>query len=540
MSELVFSTQRLDHLGIVAGLCQEIDLMGRIDAFVGTTQRKVSVGQAVQAMVLNALGFVGRALYLSPEFFANKPVDVLIDPGLQAEDLNDDSLGRALDRLYEAGVTEVFAQVAAHALQRFGIRPGFVHLDSTSFSLHGEYVQEGTEPQCIQVTHGHSKDQQPDLKQAVVSLMTSYRSAIPVWLEVLSGNHNDKRGFVRTIETYCAQLTEGPAPYFVADSALYSAENLKTLSQIRWVTRVPETLKAAKELLEQESSQPLKPVEEGYAYLEHHSRYGGVEQRWLLIHSEKAQKREQTSLQKRVARQAQQAAKQLRKLSRRRFACEADAQQAVAKLEQTWRYHRAQITLHTLQRYPRPGRPQAGQSPQVVGYQVKGQVVEDPQEVAKAQCRLGKFILATNELDGKTLPADQLLSVYKAQGVSVERGFRFLKDPLFFAESLFLKRPQRLMALLMVMGLALLVYALAERKVRQALKRTRQTVSNQLGKPTQTPTMRRLFQVFEGIDLLISQHNDFKQRQVLNLQPFHRQILNLLGLNVQKCYLFNS
>ena len=84
------STQRLDHLGIVAGICHEIELAEQIDQRVSKTKGKVSVGQAAQAMVLNALGFVGRPLYLTPEFFANKPVEVLVGSGIEAEDLNDD------------------------------------------------------------------------------------------------------------------------------------------------------------------------------------------------------------------------------------------------------------------------------------------------------------------------------------------------------------------------------------------------------------------------------------------------------------------
>ncbi len=112
-----YTTQRLDHLGIVAGICQEIGLAEPIDRIVGLTERQVSVGEAVHAMVLNALGFTARPLSLTPEFFANKPLDRLLRPRLTAEMLNDDSLGRALDILHEKGETEVFAQVASHALR---------------------------------------------------------------------------------------------------------------------------------------------------------------------------------------------------------------------------------------------------------------------------------------------------------------------------------------------------------------------------------------------------------------------------------------
>ncbi len=92
------------------------------------------------------------------------------------------------------------------------------------------------------------------------------------------------------------------------------------------------------------------------------------------------------------------------------------------------------------------------------------------------------------------------------------------------------------MALVMVMGLALLVYALAERKVRLALQEKGESIPNQVGKPTQAPTMRRIFQMFEGIDVLLIPTGGSVQQRVLNLQPIYRRILRLLGPYVEKCY----
>ena len=134
-AEQNYETQRIDHLGIVSDVCQEISLIEQIDAQVKTSERRVSCGKGTQALVLNALGFVDRALYLMPDYMYNKPVDLLIDPELTAEDFNDDTLDRCLDDLYEAGVTEVFYKVAAHALQVYGLQSKFVHLDSSSFHL---------------------------------------------------------------------------------------------------------------------------------------------------------------------------------------------------------------------------------------------------------------------------------------------------------------------------------------------------------------------------------------------------------------------
>ena len=163
---------------------------------------------------------------------------------MQASDFNDDSLGRALDALYEKGVTEAFATVASKALTTYEVEHRFVHLDSTTFSLHGAYEADSDDENAIQVTHGYSRDYRPDLKQVVVHLLCSYRSQIPVWLETLDGNQADKTSFPSTINSYLAQLQEGETPYFIADSALYTANNLRTLSNVRWICRVPETLKA--------------------------------------------------------------------------------------------------------------------------------------------------------------------------------------------------------------------------------------------------------------------------------------------------------
>jgi transposase len=210
-----FETQRLDHLGFVAGISQGIGLINTIDEQAGPVHRKVSCGQAVQAMVLNALGFSGRALYLMPDYLRNKPVDLLIAPGLSADDFNDDSL----DDLYEVGVTELFAKIASNALRTYGIQHQFVHLDSSSFHLHGEYESGEPDTKAISITYGYSRDHRPDLKQVVAQLITSQRSALPVWVEVLSGNSSDKDSFASSVDAYCKYLKDAEKPYFVMDSA---------------------------------------------------------------------------------------------------------------------------------------------------------------------------------------------------------------------------------------------------------------------------------------------------------------------------------
>ena len=88
----------------------------------------------------------------------------------------------------------------------------------------------------------------------------------------------------------------------------------------------------------------------------------------------------------------------------------------------------------------------------------------------------GMFVLATNDLDTQRLPASEVLSGYKGQS-HVETGFRFLKNPEFLASSLFLKRPERIMALLMIMTLVF-VYAALEYRIRQKLQQHRPLVQS--------------------------------------------------------------
>lgn len=543
MQTTEYSTKRIDHLGIVAGICNKIGLIETIDEQVGEDDRKVSVGQAVQAMVLNGLGFVGRPLYLTPEFFANKPVEVLIGPEIEAADLNDDSLGRALDRLFETGVTELFAAVAGRGLSVFEIGQRFRHLDSTTFSLHGQYDRE-TDERAIEITYGYSKDHRPDLKQTVLALICSQQSAIPSWLAVLNGNQSDKQSFVEIIHAYRTQLeaSHDDDCYYVADSALYSADNIQTLSQVLWLTRVPATLKAVKQLYRQVDPAEMQAAQEaGYRFRELGSSYGQVRQRWALIFSEAAYQREVTTLNQHIAREQAQASQALRRLAKQEFDTAAAAQEALAQQAQSWRFHQIEgSTLQSVPHYDKPGRPGADQEPDYFTWQIEGQLGRDEETIAAERQTKGKFVLATNQLDQEKLSADAMIQAYKQDGVSAERGFRFLKDPLFFAHSLFLKKPERIMALLMIMGLSLLIYALAEYHLRQQLQHHHQTIPDQLGKPTARPTMRRIFQLFEGIDILIVHDHPEPasppERHVLNLTPLHHRILNLLGPEVEYCY----
>jgi transposase len=216
--------------------------------------------------------------------------------------------------------------------------------------------------------------------------------------------------------------------------------------------RVPETLAQAKQRVKDTSEAELSEIEPGYKGKETECEYAGVKQRWLVVFSEAAQVRELKTLEKTQAKELEAAQKEWRKIEGQTFNCTADAEQALAQFNKKWKYHQATAQANAITQYARRGRPTAEDQKEVVGYHLQGSIEVNATTVAEAKRTLGRFIIATNELDVSRLSAAAMLENYTDQGISVERGFRFLKDPLFFANSLFLKKPERIMALLMIMA----------------------------------------------------------------------------------------
>ena len=136
--------KNMDHLGLVAGMIDELEIVESVDAVIdsSTPSRNLSVGESVKAMILNGLGYVNKPLYLTPSFFKDKPVERLFGRMVKAEWFNDDTLGRAMDRLFACDVTKLFAKVARRAMSKLDLVPSTVHLDSTSFHLDGTYANQ--------------------------------------------------------------------------------------------------------------------------------------------------------------------------------------------------------------------------------------------------------------------------------------------------------------------------------------------------------------------------------------------------------------
>jgi transposase len=154
-------------------------------------------------------------------------------------------------------------------------------------------------------------------------------------------------------------------------------------------------------------------------------------------------------------------------------------------------------------------------------------IKEKKEAIIAARATRGRFILATNDLDKTRLPDEQILKEYKDLQ-KVERGFRFLKDPWFLLDKIFLKTPNRIAALM--------VYTVAEYELRQRLKRENLTLPNQLKKEVNNPTMRWVFKMMDGITVVTMTAGGVVQTVVANITKLREKIIRLFGKFTQEIY----
>ena len=540
----------LDHLGIVAGIIDEMELVEEVNKKVGIKIKEtLSPGQVMKAMILNGLGFLSAPIYLFETFFVGKATSHLIGEGVTPEQLNDDRIGRALDKYHQAGTTKLFTAIALKAAMKFQVSMKSVHLDSSSISVEGAYKNcqgksqeieaesEDTESsmKTIKIVHGYSRDRRPDLKQFIIDTIVSGDGDVPLYLKIDDGNADDNSVFVERLKEFKNPWTfDGIC---VADSALYTAENLSAMAGMKWITRVPLSIKSAQnKICNIEDSDWEDSQIKGYKIAAQTSEYAGIKQRWLVIESEIRKQADLKKIVKQVEKQLESAKAKLRKLSRQKFACISDAEAAIKKLSESWKYHQiteiksqektVKATKSNLKKLART---------QTKVYQITGEIEPRNSAIEAEKVKAGRFILATNILDAEAVTNPQVLSEYKAQQ-SNERGFRFIKDPLFFTSSVFVKKPERVEAIGMIMGLCLLVYNLAQRKLRQQLSATNERVKNQVKKLTDKPTMRWIFQMFQAVHLVTING----AKQVSNLTQERQDILRHLGEYCCQYYLIFS
>ncbi|HEY1352417.1 MAG TPA: IS1634 family transposase [Ktedonobacteraceae bacterium] len=509
-------------------------------------------------MILNGLGFSNRQRYLVPQDFAKKPVEHLLGKGITADMLTDDCLGRTLDWLSAHDPTRLFAGIARRARQAFGVSTAHVPVDTTSCSVSGDdaakqaMAAEGEEtatearadPALIAITSGSSRDHREDLKPWMLALATTHDGDIPLFLQPLSGNSSDTVSVLAAVQAIQEQLsvTDEAPGVSVADNRVYSEAHMRQLNQtkITWIRRVSETSTPAKQALAA-SSETWHTSEDGSMHFDCRiMTLPQGQERGVIVRTSASEQRAQATLQRQGKRAQAEWEKTCWHLGNHRLACEADARAALErehKGKPAWLDVQRDVVAHA--HHEGRGRPRKDASPPAQHWQIVARVSSNQEMLEHEALRKACGIVGTTILSTQELTDQELAATYKEQG-GVEHGFRFLNDPLFLASSVCVKKPERIMALSLIMVWCVLISRLAEFRLRTRLAETAHTIPDQLQKPTARPTMRWVFPCFEGIALL-PLHTPFASRTlVLRLQPVHQLIFSLLGPHSAQCSLSSS
>jgi transposase len=272
-----------------------------------------------------------------------------------------------------------------------------------------------------------------------------------------------------------------------------------------------------------------------YSFYETIVEYGGIEQKWVVVHSTEMQKRKDVTFDRKVQRKVKGSQKDLKDLKKVKFACEMDARAALERWKKENPYcllEDTEISTISTKENGKKGRPRKDEK-LIVHYVVNAKAVRNEAISLNEKEYQGRFLIASNDLN---LDAEEMLENYKNQS-KVERGFRFIKDKSFRVSDVYLKKPQRIEALSMIMVLTLMIYSVAEWKLRKKLKETGETIPDQLKKKTQKPTLKWVFMLMREITEVKIEVDSKVIIEIANMSEVKHKIIRLMGKNCEKYYL---
>jgi transposase len=473
------------------------------------------------SLLLKNLLVCREPLYGLGEWAARHAAELLGLTPAQLPSLNDDRIGRCLDRLFDADVPSFTLAVVVHAVREFRVELDELHNDSTTITLHGDYESADQERTLrgrlrAAVTWGHNKDHRPDLKQLLYILTVARDGAVPVQFRVQSGNSTDDRSHRDTWDFLC-ELTGRCDFLYVADCKLATTENMTYLHRHggRFLSVLPRTRGEdaafrAEVLADRAHWRRIhdKYDDEGELvdrFSIHEPERTSVEgYRLIWYHSARKAELDAASRLQRIERAVGRLMELRERLAspRTRHRDRAKVAEAVeAILEETGTAAWIAVTIEEraeeTYRQQRRGRP--GADTLYVKRERKrfdlAHRVELERLSEEARCD-GIIPLISNE---PGMSAKDLLLAYKEQPM-IEKRFGQLKTD-FVVAPVFLKEVSRIQALLCVYFLALLVESLLERELRRAMEREG-IASVPLypeGRACRRPTARKVIDLFEDV-----------------------------------------
>jgi transposase len=485
------STRALGAAPIVARFWERLRLGELLERYLpgGDPRVRLAPARAIRVLVTNLC--ISRApLYGLGEWAAGHEGGPLGLACGEAEHLNDDRAGRALDRLFDCDRASLLCELVLAAIAEFGVETTQLHNDSTSISLHGAYeAADGRKRRAkptVAITHGHSKDHRPDLKQLIVILTVTADGAVPVAHRIADGNTSDAATHIESWERLVAIL--GRADFlYIADCKLATREQMDHIDKRsgRFVSVLPRSRRETQRLGEWMVSE--RPHWSEAARVPG-ARRGDPDEVWSVapapiesieghrivwVHSTRKHELDQQARRDALARGLAGLDALAQRLAgpkcrfKQRGAVEHAAETALRTAGASSLIH---FKVHErLDRWVReesrgPGRTPARRKLEKLRFELHWQI--DDTALARETAAYGCFALITND---RRLSNAELLAAYRHQP-NLEKRHHQLKSVLN-AAPIYLKSAARIEALLTCHFIALLICALIERELRQAMAR---------------------------------------------------------------------
>jgi transposase len=548
------------HLPLVLGVVRKLNVAALIDTFCPPHPANVlSCGRGVEALLLAILDG-HHALYKVGARLEERGMLPLLQPGLTRASLHDYRLGQILDALFAAHLNRVFGAIALHALEVYALSTPWLHQDTTTLTLYGAYEDEPKTPGAPRPAYGHSKDGHDDLKQVLLSLGVS-SEGLPLRMGMRDGNTSDSTETPVAIEE-CVALGLDGVRGIVADSKAYCKRTLGLCLEqgVGLITLVPRTCMVRQEVEawgQQQGALPLLLEKPGRTRQEPARQWHGqsvvrrvpveytdgrldmAEIRFLVVHSSQLAHQMAVAYAAAQAKEAERIAEHVQHVEARWFACAADAEEAIADYEgrgqgrrgrkpHPWRYHALQYRVEAVnvpKKRTRRGRPPKAEVPQV---EVRYRLVAHCEALVPSEDAYGWAVLATT-LRPEVCTDTEMLQAYQEQHITVEPGFRWIKNPAAISP-VWLEKPERIAALAMLTVVGLLVYAVIQRQVRLYLRDHERHIPGNKG-PTATPTAAVVFALFRPVTLVHFAVDNAPILEVHGIQEDHRIVCEAVGID---------
>jgi transposase len=534
-----FDTQRVGALPVIALFCDKLRLGRTVDDAV-PWQGEVPLGDLVEILVANRL-LDPKPLYKLGSWATKATLADFYN--LQEQQLHDDRIGMALERLADHG-DKVQSALVLRARQEFGLDVSQVHYDLSTVELYGDYSdhQEAQADEATpRPTYGHSKSGRKDLKQIQFGINVTHDGAVPICHRTFDGNAAETPTHLGNLQRLRELLPKGDLLY-LADSKLDSKENLLAVVAGKGKFLCGAAMSVAmQDLFLSGAKDRLKPLDyapksQQHLPQEERDHYRGVE-----LTEELEEFRDGRFLRCRCrlvfvwseSKARQEAATRERHLDKIRETFEQTAKNL----------NRYSLKTEGAVRRRLEGARSRYACGKLFGYQVgqdeSGRLTlswhVDQEGLARLEALQGVFLLKTN-LAKKTHPSVEVLRTYRGQ-IQVERRIGNLKGPLAVAP-MFLKNPKRMAGLLYVLVWALMVMALMERQVRQQLGGEPMYGLYPENRPSKAPTGVRLIEAFEYLCVIQLTQDGKTTRHLGELDGVQLEIIKLLHLSPEQLSTF--